>query len=304
MLAPNVATMSHAGWLRAEAPHRPVLVINPMSGGGKASRAGLEEAARERGIEPVVLAPGDDLEAIARRAISGGAGALGMAGGDGSLAVVASLALASGLPFVCIPTGTRNHFARDLGVPPDDLVGALDAFAHALEGAIDVGEVNGRLFLNNVSLGIYGAAVQRASYRNAKLRTLFETAAEVLGPSAQLPAVDVVDDLGIDHADPAVVLVSNNPYALEGPPAPGIRPTLDSGLLGILVLHKPGDPRHGPGRGWTAPSLQVAAAQPVAAGVDGEALRLNPPLHFTIRPRALRVRIPTQASAERPSVRP
>ena len=287
----SVPTMSHGGWPRAEAPQRPVLFINPMSGGGKAGHARLDDAARERGVEPVVLRPGDDLEALAMAAVAGGADALGMAGGDGSLAIVASVALASGLPFVCVPAGTRNHFARDLGVSPNDLVGALDAFADALERSIDVGEVNGRLFLNNVSLGIYGAAVQRATYRNAKLRTLFETAAEVLGPSAELPAVRLVDDLGVAHSDPAVVLVSNNPYALERPPASGTRPALDSGLLGVLVLHKPADARHGPGREWTTRSIQVAAAQPVAAGVDGEALRLTAPLAFTIRPRALRVRI-------------
>jgi diacylglycerol kinase family enzyme len=283
--------MSHGGWLPAQAPQQPVLFINPLSGGGKAGHARLDDAARERGIEPVVLAPGDDLEALAKRAAAGGADALGMAGGDGSLAVVASAAVANGLPFVCVPAGTRNHFARDLGISPNDLVGALDAFADALERALDVGEVNGRLFLNNVSLGIYGTAVQRATYRSAKARTLFETASEVLGPSAELPPLRIVDDLGVAHTDPAVVLVSNNPYALERPPAPGMRPALDSGLLGVLVLHKPADPRHGPGREWTASAIQVTATEPVAAGVDGEARRFTPPLAFTIRPRALRVRI-------------
>jgi diacylglycerol kinase family enzyme len=286
-----VPNMSHGGWLRADAPQRPVLFINPLSGGGKAGHARLDEAARERGIEPVVLTAGDDLEELAKRAAAGGADALGMAGGDGSLAVVASAAVAKGLPFVCIPAGTRNHFARDLGIPPNDLVGALDAFADALERSIDVGEVNGRLFLNNVSLGVYGAAVQRATYRNAKARTLFETAAEVLGPSAELPPLRLVDDLGVAHTDPAVVLVSNNPYALERRPARGMRPALDSGVLGVLVLHKPADARRGPGREWTTRSMEVAAAQPVAAGVDGEAVRLTPGLAFTIRPRALRVRM-------------
>jgi diacylglycerol kinase family enzyme len=246
-----VRTTSHGDWLRAEAPQRPVLFINPLSGGGKAGRARLDEAARERGVEPVLLTPGDDLEALVGRAVADGCDALGMAGGDGSLAVVASAAVANGLPFVCVPAGTRNHFARDLGIAPNDLVGALDAFADARERSIDVGDVNGRLFLNNVSLGIYGTAVQRATYRNAKVRTLFETAAAVRGPSAALPAVRLVDDRGITHTDPAVVLVSNNPYALERPSAPGMRPALDSGLLGVLVLRKPADARHGPGRAWT-----------------------------------------------------
>ena len=282
---------SQGRWERAGAPQRPVLFINPRSGGGKAGRVHLDEAAQERGIQPVVLTPGDHLDALVEQAVAAGADALGMAGGDGSLAVVAAAALAHALPFVCVPAGTRNHFARDLGVPPDDLIGALDAFTDALERRIDVGDVNGHPFVNNVSLGIYGAAVQRASYRSAKARTLFETAAAVLGPSAELPAVRLVDDLGLAHSDPAVVLVSNNPYSLERPPAPGMRPELDSGQLGVLVLSRPRVARHGPGRGWTARSLRVEAAQPVAVGVDGEALRLAAPLNFTIRPRALRVRI-------------
>lgn len=270
-------------------PQRPVLFINPVSGGGKARRANLAEAAKERGIEPVGLRPGDDLRGLVEEAVAGGADALGMAGGDGSLAVVASAARAHNLPFVCVPAGTRNHFARDLGVPPNELVAALDAFADGLERRIDLGDVNGRLFLNNVTLGIYGLAVQRSSYRNAKLRTLLETAQEVLGPSGELPAARLVDDLGVEHTDPAVVLVSNNPYALQGPRVPGMRPALDGGRLGVLVLHKPGDPRRRPGRAWTARSLRVTAAETVAAGVDGEAVRLTSPLHFAIRPRALRV---------------
>lgn len=272
-------------------PQRPVLFINPVSGGGKAARAHLAEAAKDRGIEPVVLGPGEDLGRLVADAVAGGADALGMAGGDGSLGVVASAAAAHGLPFVCVPAGTRNHFARDLGVPPDDLVAALDAFADGVERRIDLADVNGRLFLNNVTLGVYGIAVQRTTYRNAKLRTLLETAQEVLGPSGELPAVRLVDDLGVAHTDPAVVVVSNNPYALHRPRVPGMRPALDGGQLGVLLVDEPGGRPHRPSRAWTARSLQVTAAETVAAGVDGEAVRLTPPLDFAIRPKELRVRV-------------
>ena len=288
-------------WVRAEAPQRPVLFINPLSGGGRAGRARLAEAARERGVDPVVLTQGEGLGGLVEAAVTGGADALGMAGGDGSLAVVAAIASAHGLPFVCVPAGTRNHFARDLGLAPNDLVGALDAFTDAQERRVDLAEVNGRAFLNNVSLGVYGVAVQRAGYRSAKGRTLLATAAEVLGPSAELPGVRLVDDRGVAHTDPAVVLVSNNPYALERPRAPGMRPVLDSGRLGVVVPLKPGHPRHGPGRSWTASSLQVSAAGPVAAGVDGEAVRLATPVRFAMRPRALRVRIPLRHPRSRRS---
>jgi diacylglycerol kinase family enzyme len=278
-------------WARADEPQRPVLFVNPRSGGGRSERARLAEAARERGIEAVVLEPGDDLGALADEAAADGADVLGMAGGDGSLAAVASAASSHGIPFVCVPAGTRNHFARDLGLDVDDIVGALDAFTDALEGSIDLGDVNGRPFLNNVSLGVYGEAVQRESYRDAKARTLLETAAEVLGPSAELPGVRVVDDRGAVHNDPALILVSNNPYALRRPSRTGMRPALDSGRLGVLVLYRPGGGPRRPGRGWTARSLEVTAGDALTAGLDGEAIRLDSAVHFAIRSRALRVRI-------------
>ena len=203
---------------------------------------------------------------------------------------MAAAALAHDLPFVCVPAGTRNHFALDVGVDRGDLVGSLDAFTDGVERRIDVAEVNGRLFLNNVSLGIYGDAVRQPTYRDAKARTLLETAAQVLGPSAAAADLKVVDDRGRAHRDPAVVLVSNNPYSLDPPHAPGTRPALDSGQLGVVVLDPP-RAGQGPGRTWTATQLEVTAPAPVHAGIDGEAVDLTPPLRFAIRPRALRVRI-------------
>jgi diacylglycerol kinase family enzyme len=205
---------------------------------------------------------------------------------------VAAAAAASRIPFVCIPAGTRNHFARDVGVAPNDLVGAFDAFGAALERTIDLGDVNGRPFLNNVSLGIYADAVRQAGYRDAKLRTLLETAQQAALGSSSIPAdVHLVDDRGAEHRSPAVVLVSNNPYAFERPPVRGARPVLDGGQLGIVVIDAAAGPPHHVGLAWSARSLRVEASGAVPAGVDGEAVALNPPLHFTLHPRALRVRI-------------
>ncbi len=281
-------------WRRVDPPERPVLFVNPASGGGTADRAGLVERARVRSIAVRVFGHGVDLAALAADEVARGADALGVAGGDGSLAIVAAAALAHGLPFVCIPAGTRNHFALDMGVDRRDVVGALDAFTDGLERRIDVAEVNDRVFLNNVSLGIYGDAVRQPTYRDAKARTLLETTAQTLGPSSAALDLQLVDDRGHTYHDPAVVLVSNNPYSLQPPRAPGTRPTLDSGRLGIIVLDKP---RAGPspGRSWTATRFEVTAPAPVDAGVDGEAVELVPPLRFAIRPRALRVRIPRRA---------
>ena len=152
----------HVDLPNATAPHHPVLFFNPRSGGGKAERFSLAKEARARGIEPIELKAGDDLEVLVRGAVARGADGLAMAGGDGSQAVVAAVAAEFGLPYACVPAGTRNHFALDLGVDRDDVVGALEAFVDGGERRVDLGEVNGRVFVNNVSLGLYAEAVQRA----------------------------------------------------------------------------------------------------------------------------------------------
>jgi diacylglycerol kinase family enzyme len=234
--------------------------------------------------------------------VAAGADALGMAGGDGSLAQVAAIAASQGLPFVCIPAGTRNHFALDMGVDRQDVAGALAAFTDGVERLIDVAEVNGRIFLNNVSLGIYGEAVQQACYRDSKVRTLAETARTVLSPGGRIPALRVVDDTGREHSHVAVLLVSNNPYALDGPGL-GTRPTLASGRLGILVLDTPDEVQHPPGRAWSAPRLQVPTRGAVHAGIDGEASELVGPLSFAVRPAALRVRISARHPGASPAAR-
>jgi diacylglycerol kinase family enzyme len=296
--------LSRYGWRAAEPARRPVLFVNPRSGGGKAAQVGLVERARERRINALVLGPHHDLAALVDEAVADGADALGVAGGDGSLGVAAAAARAHGLPFVCVPAGTRNHFALDVGVDRHDLIGALDAFGDdGVERSIDVAEVNGRVFLNNVSLGIYGEALQQTAYRDAKVRTLLETTAEVLGPSRAAPEVRLVDDLGREHRHPGVVLVSNNPYALHRPVAPGTRPRLDGGELGIVVLDRPRPRADPPARVWSATHLAVDATAPVHAGVDGEAVELDAPLSFVIRPGTLRVRISSRHPGVSPSGR-
>lgn len=302
MSRPSDRPSTQQGWSPADPPRRPVLFVNQRSGGGAARRAGVVERARDRGIEVVVLDPGASLATLVDQAVASGADALGMAGGDGSLAVVAAAAAAHGLPFICVPAGTRNHFALDLGVDRHDVAGALDAFGDGFERRIDLAEVNGRPFLNNVSLGIYGEAVKQSAYRDAKVRTLVETAEQVLGPSAKTPALRLVDDAGREHAHLAVVLVSNNPYALD-PPVSGTRPSLDSGKLGILILDTPGN-RPPPGHAWSAADFEVSALTPAHAGIDGESVLLSGPLlRFTIRPAALRVRISSLNPGASPVVR-
>jgi diacylglycerol kinase family enzyme len=286
---PTARLREAMGWQRVARPDHAVLFINPRSGGGTATRLSLDRRARELGIDPVILQPGQDLAALVTEAVDRGADALGMAGGDGSMAVVAAVASAHGLPFICVPAGTRNHFARDLGVLRHDVVGALEAFTAGLERSIDIGEVDGVPFLDNVVLGFYGDAVRREGYRDARLRTLLEAARDALGPGAPVAGLWVEDDQGRDHHDPALVLVSNNPYAIDRAVARTTRPQLDGGRLGIVVFDRPGSRRTG--HTWAAPALELSADHALYAGLDGEAVTLSPPLRFTIRPRALRVRI-------------
>jgi len=230
-----------------------VLLVNPRSGGGDAT-PGLLHAARERGIETVVLRPGEKPEPP-------DADVLGVAGGDGSLGTGARIALERGIPFVCIPFGTRNHFARDLGLDADDPVGALDAFSGARERAIDVGRANERVFLNNVSIGAY------ARFVHGHIRAVWRTQ-HLLLDGAPLKA--------------RVVLFANNAYS-----ATGVRERLDEGLLHLYVAH---GLLHTTWQERTGTRFVVDGPQQVA--IDGEAVRVELPLEISVEPRALRVLLP------------
>ena len=299
----RIAFGTHVDLPRAPRPERPVLFINPWSGDGKAARYGLAEAARSRGIRPVQLQPGEDLEKLARAAVADGADAVGMAGGDGSQAVVAAVAAEAGLPYACIPSGTSNHFALDLGVDRDDVVGALDAFVDGGEHRVDLCEVNGRVFVNNVSLGVYAEAVQQTGYRQAKIRTLLDTVPATLGEQGTATLTWTTPG-GRSLRGAAVILVGNDQYRLAGAAGAGTRPALDQGLLGITVVDPPGsrgNPRRRPWRQWSTTEFVVSADQPIPAGIDGEAAILSSPAEFRVRPGALRVRVAAHHPGASPS---
>ncbi len=288
----------------APPPPHPVLLVNPRSGEGRAGREGLQEAAARRGIETVVLAPGDDLEQLVRAAVGRGADGVAMAGGDGSQALVAAIAAEHDLPYACIPAGTRNHFALDLGVDREDVVGALDAFVDGGERYVDLGEVTGRVFVNNVSLGVYAQAVSEDRYRGSKLLTLLDTLTSTLGPQGEPVELRWRDPDGHEQRSTALVLVSSNPYRLGATLGSGTRPRLDSGLLGIVDFHPPLAGRRSDSARWrelTAPELEIECDQPVPLGVDGEAVTLQPPLRFRVRPSALRVRVARSHPGASPS---
>ncbi len=296
----------------------PVLIMNPKSGGGKVERFDLVGQCRARGIEPVVLSPGDDLIQLAEDAVARGADVIGMAGGDGSQALVASVASKHGIPHVVIPAGTRNHLALDLGLDRNDVVGALDAFSEGIVRTVDLAAVNGRVFVNNASLGLYAEIVASEAYREAKLRTALDALPDLLGDGGDSPTLRFVDGRGQpqDHAD--VVLVSNNPYLLDAPGGVGTRERMDTGLLGVVCLTVTGPvdarrflalqavgqvARFRGWRQWTAPRFEISSDGPVQVGVDGEALTMDSPVIFETLPAALTVLLPPHAPGRSPAAR-
>lgn len=287
--------------VEVDPPLRPVVVYNPKSGGGKALTNHLAAEATARGIEPIELCPGDDLVQLVTDAVARGADGLAAAGGDGTQALVATIAAANDLPFACIPAGTRNHFALDLGVDRDDVVGALDAFvAGGRERRVDLAEVGDRVFVNNVSMGVYASAVQRDGYRDAKVSTLLDTVPDVVGPDRgeeaeiRWPGPD-----GRERTSASVLLVSNNPYRLGALFANGTRPRLDQGVLGVVATGD--DSTRALWSSWSCAEFVVESDRPIPLGVDGEALVMDSPVVFRSRPNALRVRIAPQHPGASPS---
>lgn len=294
---------------------RPVLIMNLRSGGGKAERFGLVEQCRRRGIEPVVLGPDDDLRQLAVDAIDAGADVIGMAGGDGSQALVATVAAERGVPMVVVPAGTRNHLALDLGIDRDDVVGALDAFGAATEQPMDLAEVNGRTFVNNVSLGLYATIVASPEYRDAKVDTTLAALPTVLGPGTEPFDLRFQGPDGAAHEGAHLIQVSNGTYS-DLLSAFGSRTSVCDGQLGVLVVEVPDDlaatrllgavaggrvDRYEGFLAWEATTFEVASDGPVAVGLDGEAVELDPPLRFSVQPAALRVRLAPDAIGYSPA---
>ena len=294
--------------VRVVRPQRPVLICNPWSGGGKVEKFGLVGLAESFGVEVVMLDHGLDLEQLARDAVARGADCLAMAGGDGSQALVASIAIEHDLPFVCVSAGTRNHFALDLGIDREDPRKSLDAFRDGIERRIDYAVVGDRLFVNNVSLGIYATIVQQPGYRDAKSETTKALLPEMLGRKQEPFDLQFTEPDGTDVDGAFLIQVSNNPYVLGATLDASQRRRLDTGTLGVVAitaatgaeaaqvvtLSAIGQRRRS--RHWhefTTQQFEVRSRSGKAfAGVDGEALELETPLRFEIHPRGLRLLVP------------
>ncbi|MGW6536516.1 diacylglycerol/lipid kinase family protein [Streptomyces sp. NPDC055051] len=296
----------------ATPPARPVVIMNPKSGGGKVDRFGLVERAEALGARVVLLDPSApaDVAELAREAVADGADLLGVAGGDGTQALVAAVAAEHDLPFLVVSAGTRNHFAMDLGLDRSDPARCLDALTDGEELRVDLGDVDGRPFVNTVSFGVYADVVQRPEYRDDKAGTALAVMPDLLVGEGVRRLDARVDDTELSAQQ--ALLVSNNPYIspdeLSGG---GRRPRLDDGELGVLGIRVEDAAQAADlaVRGSQSSGLTVLSAhrvevtsedEEIPVAVDGEALRMPTPVVCTLRPLALRVLVPR----DRPGVVP
>ncbi|RZU51167.1 diacylglycerol kinase family enzyme [Krasilnikovia cinnamomea] len=302
---------------RPPADGRAVLVMNPRSGGGKVARFRLVEGATAAGAQVRLTSPDEDPAALAEAAVADGAAVLGVAGGDGTVSAVAAVASQAQVPLVVIPAGTRNHFARDLGLDISNPASALSALRAQNLARVDLGQVGSRVFVNNVSFGPYAQALLTPDYRQAKARTFAEVVPGYLAGQQHVSATVDTPQGAVEC--PQVVLVSNNPYQVSALRDFGYRFALDGGELGGIVVKRPaGAPppdllprlrrelaRQGhagpPGEGviaWTATRITLhGTADRLPAGIDGESVLLDLPIVCEIRPHARQVLLPPGAGA-------
>jgi diacylglycerol kinase family enzyme len=295
----------------AQPPARhPCLIMNPRSGGGKVEKFDLKPKAEALGAEVLILDESGqvDVAAVARQAVAGGADLLGVAGGDGSQALVAGVAAEHGLPLVVISAGTRNHFALDLGLNREDPTACLGALVDGVELRVDLGLVNGRPFVNNASFGAYAEIVQSPAYRGDKIGTTLDLLPDVLQGHRGARLTAHMDGTRLEA--PQALLVANNPYGTQDIAGVGRRARLDGGVLGVVGVMVPTARqafdllrrRRAVGvKVLTTKKIEITAdATQIPVGVDGEAVMMSTPVTCTVRPGALRVWVPR----DRPGIPP
>ena len=286
----------------APPPKRPYLIMNPRSGGGKVTRFGLKDKAEALGATVALLeGPGPvDVAALARQAVADGADLLGVAGGDGTQALVAAVAAEHDVPLLVISAGTRNHFALDLGLDREDPSRCLEALRDGVELRVDLGFIAGRPFVNNASFGAYAVIVQSPAYRDDKARTTLDQLPGLLAGQQGPRLVARAENVTVQG--PQAVLVSNNQYGMGDIAGLGRRARLDRGTLGIFAVtvqsaaQAAGLLRGSRSRGLTSLATREvvvdADTAQIPVGVDGEALVLDTPVRCVVQPAALRVRVP------------
>ena len=307
MTARLALTRKHADWHMPEHPaqppaRHPYFIMNPKSGGGKVEKFDLKRKAEDLGAEVFLIGGPEpvDVAQVAREAVDKGADLLGVAGGDGTQALVAGIAAEHGLPFVVISAGTRNHFALDLGLDREDPSACLNALSYGVELRVDLGVINGQTFVNNASFGAYAEIVETPAYRGDKLNTTLNTLPDLLQGHRGARLRARADGTEIDG--PQALLVSNNPYGTGDIAGLGRRVRLDRGILGVAAVTVSSAAQAvGLLRGRHATGLRVLAAEKVEitadtpqipVGVDGESILMSAPVTCTVSPGALRVWVP------------
>jgi diacylglycerol kinase family enzyme len=288
----------------AACPLRPFLIMNPRSGGGKVTKFGLQEKAEALGAEVALLqGPGTvDVAGLARQAVADGADLLGVAGGDGTQALVAGIAAEHGLPFLVISAGTRNHFARALGLDLENPATCLDALTDGEELRVDLGVIGDRTFVNNASFGAYAEVVRSPAYREDKRGTTLQMLPDLLHGHRGARLSARAGDTRIEQ--PQALLVSNDPYGMGDIVGMGRRARLDAGTLGVIAVRVDSArqavqlARREHGKGLTvftaAEVIVDADARQIPVGIDGEFVMMHVPVRCAIRPRALRAIVPRQ----------
>jgi diacylglycerol kinase family enzyme len=288
----------------------PYVIMNPRSGGGKVEKFDLKRKAESLGAEVFLMSGPEpvDVAAVARQAVARGADLLGVAGGDGTQALVAGIAARHGIPFMVITAGTRNHFALDLGLDRENPAACLGALSDGVELRVDLGVIGGQTFVNNASFGAYAAVVESPAYRDDKVNTTLNMLPDLLQGHRGARLVARAD--GVEIRAPQALLVANNPYGTGDIAGLSRRVRLDRGMLGVVGV-KVSSARQAVGllRGAHAAGLSVltakeievtADARQIPVGIDGEAVSLPVPVRCAIRPGALRVWVPR----DRPGVPP
>lgn len=288
-----------------------ILILNPMSGSGM-HQPSIRRAAWARQIDVREVRAGYGADALACDAVHEGAEVLVAAGGDGTVSAVAGVAVEHDVALVVVPCGTRNHFAKDCGSDITDPAAQLAAIENGHEMRVDVGTVNGRVFLDNVSVGFYAAMVRDPDYRQRRIRVAARYARRAVFWGARRASLRTpVPRRVVAPEQVLVTVVSNNAYAPGVAPSPALRPRLDEGMLWVYLLGLPGANRPLPARlvrgtgrlisgralvaAWPTTQQTMTTDTPsIPVGVDGEAAQLDTPLEFTVRPLALRLLQPSR----------
>jgi len=315
MTARLALVRDHPDWRMPEHPaeppaRHPYLIMNPKSGGGKVEKFDLKRKAEELGAEVFLIDGSEpvDVAKVAREAVAQGADLLGVAGGDGTQALVAGIAAEHGIPFVVISAGTRNHFALDLGLNRENPSACLGALSDGVELRVDLGRINGQVFVNNASFGAYAEVVETPAYRDDKLNTTLNLLPDLLQGQRGVRLSARADDTEI--RSPQALLVANNPYGTGDIAGLSRRARLDAGVLGVIgVKVRNVQQAIDLLRGRRAVGVRVlrtkkieitADAPQIPVGVDGEALSMSTPVVCTISPGVLRVWVPR----DRPGIVP